>query len=64
YYVANGGGTLNKWMPPLKGKTEWRKIGIESGWTVCVCNDMQDAVLSVNYDYYVQEVEKLVMGLR
>ena len=29
YYVAEGGGRLFKWMPPLKGKQEWRKIGVE-----------------------------------
>lgn len=63
YYVAKGGKALRKWMPPLKGKTEWRQIGIESGWDVQVCNDMRDAVLPVNFDYYVHEVEKLVLGL-
>ena len=63
YYIAQGGRPLYKMMPPLKGKTEWRRIGVESGWTVQVCNDIRDAVLPVNYDYYVKEVEKLVMEL-
>ncbi len=63
YYVSPGGGHLFKWMPPLKGKTEWRKIGIESGWGVCVCNDIRDATMPIDYTYYVQEVEKLVLGL-
>ena len=49
----------DKWMPPLKGKNEWRKIGVESGWTVCVCNDISEAVLPVDLDYYVREVEKI-----
>ncbi len=64
YYIAKGGGHLFKWMPPLKGKEEWRRIGVESGWGVQVCNDISDAGrLPVDFDYYVREVEKLVLGM-
>jgi hypothetical protein len=64
YYIAKGGKPLFKWMPPLKGKTEWRKIGVESGWNVQVCNDIKDAGnLPIDFDYYIQEVEKLCLGL-
>jgi hypothetical protein len=64
YYISEGGGRLFKYMPPLKGKTEWRKIGVESGWGVQVCNDIDDAGKSpVDFDYYVREVEKLCLGL-
>jgi hypothetical protein len=63
YYIAKGGQPLTKWMPPLKGKTEWRKIGVESGWNVQVCNDIADATLPIDYDYYVERVEKLCLGL-
>ena len=64
YYIAEGGGRLFKWMPPLKGKTEWRKIGVESGWGVQPCNDIKEAgKLPVDFDYYVREVEKLCLGL-
>jgi len=64
YYIAQGGGRLFKWMPPLKGKNEWRKIGVESGWGVQPCNDIRDAgKLPVDFDYYVREVEKLCLGL-
>lgn len=64
YYIAEGGGRLFKWMPPLKGKTEWRKIGVESGWGVQPCNDIRDAgKLPVDFEYYVREVEKLCLGL-
>ena len=59
YVIAKNGKPLRKWMPPLKGKNEWRKIGVESGWTVCVCNDISEAVLPVDLDYYVREVEKI-----
>ena len=64
YYIAQGGGRLFKWMPPLKGKQEWRKIGVESGWGVQPCNDIRDAgKLPIDFDYYVREVEKLCLGL-
>jgi hypothetical protein len=66
YYIAKGGGRLFKWMPPLAKKPgEWRKIGVESGWGVQVCNDINDAGKSpVDFDYYVQEVEKLCLSLK
>ena len=64
YYIAQDGGRLFKWMPPLKGKQEWRKIGVESGWGVQPCNDIRDAgKLPIDFDYYVREVEKLCLGL-
>ena len=63
YYVAKGGKPLTKVMPPLKGKTDWRRINVESGWAVQVCNDMDDAVLPVDFDWYVQETEKLCLSL-
>jgi len=64
YYIAEGGGRLFKWMPPLKGKTEWRKIGVESGWGVQPCSDIREAgKLPVDFDYYIREVEKLCLAL-
>jgi len=63
YYVANGGKPLTKWLPPLKGKTDWRKFAVESGWNVQVCNNIKDVGLPVDFDYYVQEIEKLCLAL-
>jgi hypothetical protein len=65
YYIAQDGGRLFKWMPPLaKNPGVWRKIGVESGWGVQPCNDIRDAgKLPVDFDYYVREVEKLCLGL-
>lgn len=64
YYIAKGGGRLFKWMPPFKGKQEWRKIGVESGWGVQVCNDIRNAgKLDIDFDYYVREVEKICLTL-
>ena len=64
YYVAKDGYALVKQMPPLKGKTESRRIGVCSGWTVCVCNKIEHAVAPVDFEYYINEVEKLVLMLR
>lgn len=69
YYVSEEGGELVKIMPPTpkmirEGKTENRRIAVQKGWRVCVCNDIRDARDDINYDYYVNEVEKLIMGLR
>lgn len=65
YYVSEGGVTLTKIMPPLAKKPGvWRRIGVESGWTVCPCNHVRDAVLPVNFTYYINEVEKLTLSLK
>ena len=64
YYVAEGGYPLFKWMPPLpKNPKAWRKFAVESGWTVQICNDIKDATLPIDYEYYIAEVEKLCLGL-
>jgi len=65
YYIAEGGGRLFKWMPPLaKNPGIWRKIGVESGWGVQPCNNIKNAgKLPVDFDYYIREVEKLCLGL-
>lgn len=64
YYVAKGGKKLWKWLAPLKGKTDWRKFAINAGWGVCVCNDITDyGSLPIDYEFYIQETEKLVLGL-
>lgn len=65
YYVSTQGKALTKVMPPLAKKPDyWRRIGVESGWTVCVCNDIRDAVMPICYDYYVREIEKLVLRMK
>lgn len=49
-----------KIMPPLEGKTEDRRMAIESNWKVKPCNNMKDFNWDIDYDYYIQEVEKLL----
>lgn len=64
YYVSKGGGQLVKVMPPLAKKpNEWRRIGVESGWSVCPCNDLKQATLPIEYEYYIREVEKLCLSV-
>jgi hypothetical protein len=65
YYVAKDGIKLTKIMPPLAKKPDmWRRIGVESGWRVCICNKIEDATMPVDTDYYINEVEKLTLGFR
>jgi hypothetical protein len=65
YYVSKYGKPLTKVMPPLAKKPEkWRHFAVESGWTVQVCNDIKDAMLPIDFDYYVNETEKLCLAMR
>lgn len=64
FYVSKNGKPLRKWLPPLKGKDEWRGFGVCAGWGVQVCNDIKDAVEPIDFDFYVAEVEKLCNPLR
>lgn len=65
FYVSNNGGYLFKIMPPLKGKTLPRRLAQVKGWTVRECNDIKDAnPFDINYNYYIEEAEKLIAPLR
>ena len=64
YLITKDGGHLFKVMPPLKGKDTWRQIGVEAGWKVTPCNNITEARgAKIDFDYYVREVEKLVLGM-
>lgn len=65
YYVSEGGVSLVKKMKPLpKTPTVWRYFNQVSGFTVCVCNDIRDATLPINYQYYLREVLKLTKAFK
>lgn len=65
YYVSKTGGELVKIMPPLaKESDKWRRIGIAKGWKVKPCNRIDEATAPIEYEWYIQEVEKLVLGLK
>jgi len=59
YYIGEQGGKLVKIMPPLPGKTEERRIGIDKDWLAVPMNVMGE-VRNINYDYYIEETKKLV----
>ena len=63
YYVAKSGGYLFKLMPPTYGKTINRRNSLCAGWKVKECNDIRHAAPDINYDYYVQEAQKLLKPL-
>lgn len=64
YYVAKGGFPMVKIMPPLaKNPGLWRRICVQKGYEVCPCNNIADATLPVNFDWYANEVDKLVLGV-
>ena len=60
YYPSKNGGKMVKIMPPLEGKTEYRRMAIESDWKVKTCNNMKDFDWDIDYDYYIKEVGKLL----
>lgn len=62
YYPCKKGGKLVKIMPPLEGSTEFRRIGIDTDWNVKVCNNIVDFNWDVDYDYYINEAQKLVIN--
>ncbi len=64
YYPSKNGGKLIKLMPALEGKEDNgdRRLGIDTAWNVKTCNNMKDFDGDIDFDYYVQEAEKLVIG--
>lgn len=65
YYPSEHGGKLIKLMPPLAGKEAegLRRLSIDAKWNVTPCNDMDDFSWGINYDYYIEEAQKLVNAI-
>lgn len=70
YIVTKEGVRLFKLMPPTpkmlkEGKNEWRRIGVQSGKKVTPLNTLPNEFnqCDIDYEYYIREVEKLVLGL-
>lgn len=61
YYPSANGGKLIKIMKPLPGETEDRRIGMDTSWSVKTCNNMDSFDGDINFDYYVEEAQKLVI---
>lgn len=64
YYPCVSGGKLIKLMPALETSEDKsdRRLGIDTAWNVKTCNNMQDFDGDIDFEYYVQEAEKLVIG--
>ena len=62
YYPCKSGGKLVKIMPPLEGKDEERRLSIDKEWNVKACNDIAEFTGDIDYEYYIAEAEKLVIG--
>ena len=62
YYPSQEGGKLIKIMPALEGKESEgpRRLGIDAKWNVTPCNNMDDFSWGINYDYYIEEAQKLI----
>lgn len=64
YYPSEAGGKLVKLMPGLKQGDDWRRLGLDTEWTVETCNNIKEFDWSkLNYDYYIKEAQKLVDGV-
>ena len=62
YYIGHRGEECYKMMPPLKGKDQWRKIGINVGWKTVCCNDVtMFDWYNLDYNYYIQKARELLI---
>tara|TARA_R110000744_G_scaffold85683_14_gene167451 strand:- start:5420 stop:7141 length:1722 start_codon:yes stop_codon:yes gene_type:complete len=63
YYMTRVGATLIKCMPPLKTSItgEWRRFEVAKGWRVHVCNHVNEVGPPIDYEYYIQQAEKLTL---
>jgi hypothetical protein len=62
YYACKTGGQLIKVMPALYAGDPDRRLSVESGWAMKVCNNIKDFSYDIDYDYYVEAAKKLLIG--
>jgi hypothetical protein len=61
YYISTNGKALKKILPPLKGATEERIIGVNVGYLINICNDSKEfSFENLNYYWYIKEAYKLI----
>lgn len=63
YYIAKEGREMVKIMPPLQEGGEERYMGINKGKLVKTCNDIDKFDWDIDYDFYINEANKLVQGV-
>ena len=62
YIVSNTGKYMSKVMPPLKGKSNPRWFAINKGWLTTPYNKIESIDVEdydINFDFYIEEAEKL-----
>lgn len=64
YYPSTTDLKLIKLMPDDKSDDGWKRLGIDTDWNIKVCNNMDDFNWDINYDYYINEAEKLLLPLK
>lgn len=66
YYPSPNGHKLVKIMPALKGKEAEgdRRLSVAGASSVKVCNNMLDFDGDLDYDYYIREAQKLIVGYK
>ena len=47
----------------LQDGGEERRLSIDSQWSVTTCNDINDFKGDIDYDYYVEEANKLIIAV-
>lgn len=61
YFISKNGSPLKKILPPLNKDSEQRVIGINVGYKVELCNNIEDFSYEfLDFDYYVKETYKLI----
>ena len=61
YFISKNGFPLKKILPPLNKDSEQRVIGINVGYKVELCNNIEDFSYEfLDFDYYIKEAYKLI----
>lgn len=66
YYMSKEGHPMFKLMPPLAKAGPYaprRRFAVQAGHKVCPCNNILSANKPIDFDWYVNEVQKLVLGV-
>jgi hypothetical protein len=63
YHIATGGAELVKIMPGLRGGPE-RRMSIDKGWGVQVCNDISHFDwATLDRRFYIDKTQDLIRGV-
>lgn len=61
YFICKNGLPLKKILPPLNKETEPRVVGINVGYKVELCNNIDDFSYEfLDFDFYIKEAYKLI----